>query len=106
MLQSDEMSSAWRRATLRGGTDRRRPGGRRLRPGRIIRRCRGPMRSMVYIALLLAADILHGQTVAEGVAALDAARFDAEARILAAVVEREPGSAEANFYLGLAHFRA
>src|SRR5436190_1810048 len=58
------------------------------------------------LCILLAMSPAGGQTIAEGIAAIDAGRFDDAARILADVVRRNPDSSEGNFYLGLAHFRA
>ncbi len=49
---------------------------------------------------------LYSQSLGEGIAAVDGGRFDQAVRILSTVVERDATSADANFYLGLAHFRA
>jgi protein O-GlcNAc transferase len=49
---------------------------------------------------------LHAQTIEDGIAMVEADRFEDAVRILASVVERNPESFEGNFYLGLAHFRA
>src|SRR2546423_1015291 len=38
--------------------------------------------------------------------ALEAGRLDDAERILSEIVRQQPDSADANFYLGLAHFRA
>ena len=50
--------------------------------------------------------LLRAQTTAEGIAAVEAGRFDEAVRILSAIVGADPNSSEAHFYLGLAHFRA
>jgi protein O-GlcNAc transferase len=49
---------------------------------------------------------LEGQNLGDGISALEAGRLDEAARTLSEVVRQHPDSAEACFYLGLAHFRA
>ena len=67
----------------------------------VLRQC-CPILCMWWIA----AASLYGQTLSDGVAAVEAGRLDEAVRILATVVERDADSFEAHFYLGLAHFRA
>lgn len=58
----------------------------------------------ILCALWLAA--LHAQTTADGIAAIEAGRLDEAVRILSPILQSDPNSFEAHFYLGLAHFRA
>ncbi len=57
--------------------------------------------AIVWIAASAAA-----QSLADGIAAVESARFEDAVKILTDVVTRDPKSFDANFYLGLAHFRA
>ena len=50
--------------------------------------------------------LLHAQTTADGIAAIEAGRLDEAVRILSSVIQTDRDSAEAHLYLGLAHFRA
>ena len=59
---------------------------------------------LIVFAFFLTA--LHAQTAGEGIAAVEAGRLEDAVRILSGVVQRDPSSFEAHFYLGLAHFRA
>src|SRR5689334_15376465 len=47
---------------------------------------------------------LHGQTIEDGIAALEAGRMDEAVRILSEIVQNRPDSFEGQFYLGLTHF--
>lgn len=49
---------------------------------------------------------LRCQSLGDGIAAVKAGRPDLAIRILSSVVQRDANSSEANFYLGLAHFRS
>jgi len=60
----------------------------------------------VLLALLMAGTTLAGQSLADGVSALEAGRLDEAGRIFSDVVAHQPDSADASFYLGLVHFRA
>lgn len=64
------------------------------------------MKPFVLCAFLTAAGLLEGQTTADGIAAVEAGRFQDAERILSELLRRDPGSFEANLYLGLTHFRA
>lgn len=52
--------------------------------------------------LLLLAISLRGQTLADGIAAVQAGRFDEAARVLAPLARKNPDCFECQFYLGLA----
>jgi tetratricopeptide (TPR) repeat protein len=64
------------------------------------------MKKRVLCWLWIAAVPFHGQTVGEGIAAIEAGRLDDAVRILSGEIQRNPNSSEGYFYLGLAHFRA
>ncbi len=61
---------------------------------------------LVFLALTLWGSSLRAQNLEDGISAMDAGRLDEAARILSAAVREHPNSVEANFYLGLVHFRA
>src|SRR5678816_213883 len=61
---------------------------------------------LVFLAVLLGGSLLQAQDLGDGVLAMEAGRLDEAERILSAVVRQHPDSGDANFYLGLVHFRA
>jgi tetratricopeptide (TPR) repeat protein len=61
---------------------------------------------LVFLAMMLGGSLLQAQNLGDGVLAVDAGRLDEAERILSAVVRQNPDSVDANFYLGLVHFRA
>jgi len=61
---------------------------------------------LVIFALMAVGGWLQAQTLADGIRAIEAGRLDEAERILSAVVRQHSDSFEANFYLGLVHFRA
>src|SRR5437016_1736424 len=61
---------------------------------------------VAFLAIMLGGSLVQAQTLAEGVSAVEAGRLDEAARILSAIVRQQPDSSDANFYLGLVHFRA
>jgi hypothetical protein len=64
------------------------------------------MKARLFCWLWIAGAPLLGQSLAEGVAAIEAGRFDRAIQILSRVAERDANASDAHFYLGLAHFRA
>jgi Flp pilus assembly protein TadD len=64
------------------------------------------MKPLLLCAFLIAAGLLEGQTLKEGIAALEAGKFDEAERILAPLVRQNGDSFEVHFYLGLTYFRA
>jgi Flp pilus assembly protein TadD len=70
-----------------------------MSPGALVKAC-------VLCGVSIAAAQLYGQTVGEGIAAIEGGRLDHAVRILSAVVQRNPDASDGYFYLGLAHFRA
>ena len=62
--------------------------------------------SLVFPALALFWLEPQGQSLGDGIKALEAGRLDDSERILSAVVQNHADSGDANFYLGLVHFRA
>lgn len=61
---------------------------------------------LVVLAVMLGGSLLHAQNLEDGVLAVEAGRLDEAERILSAIVRQHPDSGDANFYLGLVHFRA
>ena len=64
------------------------------------------MKPSLLCAFLIAVGLLEGQTLKEGIAALEAGRLDEAEQILTPLVRQDAGSFEAHFYLGLTYFRA
>src|SRR5690349_12038581 len=60
---------------------------------------------LVLAVLLAVCGSLGAQTLADGIAAMEAGRLEEASRILSAVLAAQPDSAEANYYLGLTRFR-
>jgi tetratricopeptide (TPR) repeat protein len=61
---------------------------------------------LVFLALTIASSSLQAQNLADGISALEAGRLDEAERVLSEIARQQPDSADANFYLGLVHFRA
>jgi Flp pilus assembly protein TadD len=70
-----------------------------MSPGALVKTC-------ALCGLWIVAAPLYGQTVGEGIAAIDGGRLDDAVRILSELVQRNPDASDGYFYLGLAHFRA
>src|SRR5882672_8639900 len=61
---------------------------------------------LVLLAIMVSGASLEGQNLRDGISALEAGRLEVAAQTLSEVVRQQPDSAEACYYLGLAHFRA
>jgi Flp pilus assembly protein TadD len=61
---------------------------------------------LLFLALMVKSSSLQAQNLVDGISALEAGRLGEAERILSEIVRQQPESADANLYLGLAHFRA
>ena len=66
----------------------------------------GPSMSLVLFALIALGSSLDAQNLVQGIRALEAGHLDDAERLFTASVNSHPDSGDANFYLGLTHFRA
>lgn len=62
--------------------------------------------TLVFLVLMAWGSSLEAQNIEPGIVALDAGQLDEAERILSAAVKGHPDSGDANYYLGLTHFRA
>ena len=61
---------------------------------------------LLFLVLIAVCASLQGQTLVDGISALDAGRLNEAESILSEIVRQQPDSADANLYLGLVRFRA
>lgn len=62
--------------------------------------------SLVLLALIVCSSLLEAQSTKQGILALEAGHLEDAERILSAAVDSHPDAGDANYYLGLTHFRA